>query len=30
LALYHHPIPPSLWQELRQEDLIRADAPVPF
>ena len=29
LALYRHKIPTALWQELRQEKLIRADAPVP-
>jgi len=29
LALFHHKIPAALWQELRQEKLIRDDAPVP-
>jgi D-threo-aldose 1-dehydrogenase len=29
LALYHHKIPASLWQDLEQEKLIRADAPIP-
>ncbi len=29
LALYHHKIPPALWQDLRGEGLIRADAPIP-
>jgi D-threo-aldose 1-dehydrogenase len=29
LALYHHKIPPALWQELRGENLLRPDAPVP-
>lgn len=29
LALYRHEIPAALWQELRQEKLIRGDAPVP-
>jgi D-threo-aldose 1-dehydrogenase len=29
LALYQYEIPPALWQELRQEKLIREDAPVP-
>lgn len=29
VALYHHPIPAALWQELRATGLIRADAPVP-
>jgi D-threo-aldose 1-dehydrogenase len=29
IALYGHKIPASLWQELRQEKLIRADAPLP-
>jgi D-threo-aldose 1-dehydrogenase len=29
LALYRHKIPAALWQELRTEKLIRADAPIP-
>jgi D-threo-aldose 1-dehydrogenase len=29
LALYQYEIPPVLWQELRQEKLIREDAPLP-
>jgi D-threo-aldose 1-dehydrogenase len=29
LSLYRHKIPAALWQELRQEKLIRPDAPVP-
>lgn len=29
LALYQYEIPPALWQELRQEKLIRPDAPIP-
>jgi D-threo-aldose 1-dehydrogenase len=29
LALYHHKIPAALWQELRDANLIRADAPIP-
>jgi D-threo-aldose 1-dehydrogenase len=29
LALYQYEIPVSLWQELRHEKLIRADAPLP-
>jgi D-threo-aldose 1-dehydrogenase len=29
LAAFNHPIPPDLWAELKQESLIRADAPVP-
>jgi D-threo-aldose 1-dehydrogenase len=29
LALYRHKIPPALWQELRSENLIRPDAPIP-
>ena len=28
VALYRHKIPPALWQELRQENLLRPDAPV--
>jgi len=28
IALYRHKIPAALWQELRHEKLIRADAPV--
>jgi len=29
LALYRHKIPATLWQDLRRENLIRADAPIP-
>jgi D-threo-aldose 1-dehydrogenase len=29
LALYQYQIPEGLWQDLRNEDLIRSDAPVP-
>jgi len=29
LALYQDDIPATLWQELKQEKLIRADAPIP-
>ena len=29
IALFHHEIPASLWQDLRTENLIRADAPIP-
>jgi D-threo-aldose 1-dehydrogenase len=29
LALYHQPIPAALWQELRSENLLRPDAPIP-
>jgi D-threo-aldose 1-dehydrogenase len=29
MALYHHKIPPALWQELRSENLLRSDAPIP-
>jgi D-threo-aldose 1-dehydrogenase len=29
VALYHHKIPAALWQDLRAEKLIRADAPLP-
>src|SRR5437868_5383895 len=29
IALYHHKIPAALWQDLRAENLIRADAPIP-
>jgi D-threo-aldose 1-dehydrogenase len=29
LALYRHEIPAALWQELRQEKLLRPDAPTP-
>ena len=29
LAAFRHPIPASLWTELKDEKLIRADAPVP-
>jgi len=29
LALYQHKIPVALWRDLRTENLIRADAPVP-
>lgn len=28
-ALYRHPIPAVLWQELRHEKLVREDAPIP-
>ena len=28
MALYRHPIPAALWQELRQEKLLRLDAPA--
>jgi D-threo-aldose 1-dehydrogenase len=28
-AMLAHPIPDSLWNELRAEGLLRADAPVP-
>ena len=27
-TLYHHKIPTALWQELRQENLLRPDAPI--
>ena len=30
LALYRHKIPAALWQDLRGENLIRADAPIPM
>jgi D-threo-aldose 1-dehydrogenase len=30
VALYHHTIPAALWQDLRQENLLRPDAPVPI
>jgi D-threo-aldose 1-dehydrogenase len=29
LAAFNHPIPADLWAELKQEKLLRADAPVP-
>jgi D-threo-aldose 1-dehydrogenase len=29
VSLYRHKIPPALWQDLRNADLLRADAPVP-
>jgi D-threo-aldose 1-dehydrogenase len=29
VALYRHKIPAALWQDLRQENLLRRDAPVP-
>jgi len=29
MALYRHNIPAALWQDLRAEKLIRADAPIP-
>jgi len=29
LALYRYKIPAALWQELKQEELIRSDAPIP-
>ena len=29
LAAFNHPIPASLWEELKHEKLIRADAPTP-
>ena len=29
IALYRHKIPAALWQDLRNENLIRADAPIP-
>jgi D-threo-aldose 1-dehydrogenase len=29
IALYRHQIPAALWQELRQEKLLRPDAPTP-
>lgn len=29
LATYHRPIPDDLWAELKQEGLLRADAPTP-
>ena len=29
LALYQYDIPTTLWQELKQEKLLRADAPIP-
>ncbi|MCU1386467.1 MAG: pyridoxal 4-dehydrogenase [Acidobacteria bacterium] len=29
IALYRHKIPAALWQDLRSENLIRSDAPVP-
>lgn len=29
MALYRHKIPAALWQELRRENLLRPDAPIP-
>jgi D-threo-aldose 1-dehydrogenase len=29
VTLYHHKIPAALWQDLRRENLLRADAPIP-
>jgi D-threo-aldose 1-dehydrogenase len=29
LAAFNHPIPADIWAELKQENLLRADAPVP-
>jgi D-threo-aldose 1-dehydrogenase len=29
IALYRHKIPAALWQDLRSENLIRSDAPIP-
>jgi D-threo-aldose 1-dehydrogenase len=29
LALLRHPIPPALWEDLRQEELLHPEAPVP-
>jgi D-threo-aldose 1-dehydrogenase len=29
VALYRHKIPAALWQDLRNENLVRADAPLP-
>jgi len=29
LSLYRHKIPPALWQDLRSENLLRSDAPIP-
>ena len=29
VSLYHHKIPAALWQDLRRENLIRVDAPIP-
>jgi D-threo-aldose 1-dehydrogenase len=29
VALYGHKIPPALWEDLRHENLLRADAPLP-
>jgi D-threo-aldose 1-dehydrogenase len=29
VALYRHPIPPTLWRDLQGDGLIRADAPLP-
>ncbi len=28
-ALYHERVPPALWQDLKQQGLLRADAPTP-
>ena len=29
IAAFRHPIPPALWEELKHEGLLRADAPTP-
>jgi D-threo-aldose 1-dehydrogenase len=29
VTLYRHKIPPALWQDLRRENLLRPDAPIP-
>lgn len=29
VAMFRHPIPPDLWQELKAEDLLPGEAPVP-
>ncbi len=29
VAAFRHPIPPALWEELKHEGLLRADAPTP-
>jgi D-threo-aldose 1-dehydrogenase len=29
VALYRHVIPAALWQDLRQANLLRPDAPIP-
>jgi D-threo-aldose 1-dehydrogenase len=29
VALYRHKIPTALWQDLRHENILRSDAPVP-